>query len=162
MTQAVETKIAVLSTEVGQMKDFFGKLDESIDKMTDVSLSIQRMLAVHDSEIKSQSHDTEELIKLVETRRIERDENLKELHSRITTGNKEMAKDMQDFAARVMDALDDLKQSIEIRDENIRHEQEELEKRISELEKRGYFMMGVAAVGGFIIGAFDWIAEIFS
>jgi len=162
VTQSPETKIAVLSTEVEQMKDLFGKLDESIEKMADAAGAIQQMLAVHDSQLEDQAKDYENLVHLVEQRRLERDENLKELHSRITTGNKEMAKDMQDFASRVMGALDDLKQSIEIRDENIRQEQEELEKRINELEKRGYFMMGVAAVGGFVVGAFDWIAEIFS
>lgn len=162
MPQAVETKIAVLSTEVGQMKDLFAKLDESIDKMTTISIAIQQMLAVHETEIKSQTQDTEDLTKLVEKRRSENDENLKELHSRITTGNKEMAKDIHNTAARIMEAIEELKISLDSREESIRADQQELEQRINDIEKRGYFMMGVAALGGFIAGAFDWISEIFS
>jgi chromosome segregation ATPase len=160
--QAVETKIAVLSTEVGQMKDLFAKLDESIDKMTTISIAIQQMLAVHETEIKSQTQDTEDLTKLVEKRRSENDENLKELHSRITTGNKEMAKDIHNTAARIMEAIEELKISLDSREESIRADQQELEQRINDIEKRGYFMMGVAALGGFIAGEFDWISEIFS
>lgn len=162
MSQTPETKIAVLATEVDQMRDLFGKLDESIDKMAEVSGAIQQMLAVHETQIQIQTQDTEDLSHLVEKRRIENDENLKELHSRITTGNREMAKDMHNTAARIMEAIEELKTSIDARDESIRADQQELEQRINDLEKRGYFMMGVAALGGFIAGAFDWISEIFS
>ena len=162
MPQAVETKLAVLSTEVEQMRGLFGKLDESIDKMAEISGAIQQMLAVHESQIQTQAQDTEDLFHLVEKRRIENDENLKELHSRITSGNKEMAKDMQEIASRLMDAIEDLKTSIDAREESIRADQQELEQRINDLEKRGYFIAGVAALGGFIAGAFDWLAEIFN
>ncbi|MAI39416.1 hypothetical protein [Alteromonas sp.] len=162
MSQTPETKIAVLATEVDQMRDLFGKLDESIDKMAEVSGAIQQMLAVHETQIQIQAQDTEDLSHLVEKRRIENDENLKELHSRITTGNREMAKDMHNTAARIMEAIEELKTSIDAREESIRADQQELEQRINDLEKRGYFMMGVAALGGFIAGAFDWISEIFS
>ena len=162
MPQAVETKLAVLSTEVEQMRGLFGKLDESIDKMAEISGAIQQMLAVHESQIQTQAQDTEDLFHLVEKRRIENDDNLKELHSRITSGNKEMAKDMQETASRIMDAIEDLRSSIDAREESIRADQQELEQRINDLEKRGYFIAGVAALGGFIAGAFDWIAEIFN
>ena len=162
MSQTPETKIAVLATEVDQMRDLFGKLDESIDKMAEVSGAIQQMLAVHETQIQIQAQDTEDLSHLVEKRRIENDENLKELHSRITTGNREMVKDMHNTAARIMEAIEELKTSIDAREESIRADQQELEQRINDLEKRGYFMMGVAALGGFIAGAFDWISEIFS
>ena len=162
MAQAVETKIAVLSTEVDQMRGLFGKLDESIDKMAEISGAIQQMLAVHETQIQTQAQDTEDLFHLVEKRRIENDDNLKELHSRITTGNKEMAKDMHNTATRIMEAIEELKTTIDSREESIRADQQELEQRINDIEKRGYFIAGVAALGGFIAGAFDWISEIFS
>jgi len=162
VSQTPETKIAVLATEVDQMRDLFGKLDESIDKMAEVSGAIQQMLAVHETQIQIQAQDTEDLSHLVEKRRIENDENLKELHSRITTGNREMAKDLHETSNRIMEAIEDLKKTIDARDDAVRADQEALEQRINDLEKRGYFIAGVAALGGFIAGAFDWIAEIFN
>ena len=91
----VESKIAVLENEVNQMRGLFSKLDESIDKMAEISGAIQQMLAVHETQIQSQAQDTEDLFHLVEKRRIENDENLKELHSRITTNGKETRKEMK-------------------------------------------------------------------
>lgn len=162
MSQNLETKMAVLESEVTQMRDLFGKLDESIDKMAEISGAIQQMLAVHETQIATQVQDTEDLFHLVEKRRIENDENLRELHSRITLGNKEMSKDVQETATRIMQAIEDLKYSIDTKEGEVRAEQETLRQRINELEKKSYFLMGVAALAGFFVGAFDWIAKIFS
>ena len=154
--------MAVLESETSQMRDLFGKLDESIDKMAQVSGEIQQMLAVHETQIAVQAQDTEDLFHLVEKRRIENDENLKELHSRITSGNKEMSQDLQDTSRRIMEAIKSLKECIDSRETSIRADQEDLNKRINELEKKSYFLMGAAALAGFFTGSFDWISEIFS
>ena len=158
----VESKIAVLENEVNQMRGLFGKLDESIDKMAEISGAIQQMLAVHETQIQSQAQDTEDLFHLVEKRRIENDENLKELHSRITTNGKETRKEMNENVIKIMNAIEDVKDLMVDRERIINEQQAQLEERINSLEKKSYFMMGGAAIIGFLIGAFDWIAEIFS
>lgn len=158
----VESKIAVLENEVNQMRGLFSKLDESIDKMAEISGAIQQMLAVHETQIQSQAQDTEDLFHLVEKRRIENDENLKELHSRITTNGKETRKEMNENVIKIMNAIEDVKDLMVDRERIINEQQAQLEERINSLEKKSYFMMGGAAILGFLIGAFDWIAEIFS
>ena len=158
----VESKIAVLENEVNQMRGLFSKLDESIDKMAEISGAIQQMLAVHETQIQSQAQDTEDLFHLVEKRRIENDENLKELHSRITTNGKETRKEMNENVIKIMNAIEDVKDLMVDRERIINEQQAQLEERINSLEKKSYFMMGGAAIIGFLIGAFDWIAEIFS
>jgi len=158
----VESKIAVLENEVNQMRGLFGKLDESIDKMAEISGAIQQMLAVHETQIQSQAQDTEDLFHLVEKRRIENDENLKELHSRITSNGKDTRREMNDNVIKIMNAIDDVKDLMVTRERIINESQAQLEERINSLEKKSYFMMGGAAIIGFLVGAFDWIAEIFS
>ena len=158
----VESKIAVLENEVNQMRGLFSKLDESIDKMAEISGAIQQMLAVHETQIQSQAQDTEDLFHLVEKRRIENDENLKELHSRITTNGKDTRKEMNENVIKIMNAIEDVKDLMVDRERIINEQQAQLEERINSLEKKSYFMMGGAAIIGFLIGAFDWIAEIFS
>ena len=158
----VESKIAVLENEVNQMRGLFSKLDESIDKMAEISGAIQQMLAVHETQIQSQAQDTEDLFHLVEKRRIENDENLKELHSRITTNGKETRKEMNENVIKIMNAIEDVKDLMVDRERIINEQQAQLEERINSLEKKSYFMMGGAAIIGFLVGAFDWIAEIFS
>ena len=158
----VESKIAVLENEVNQMRGLFSKLDESIDKMAEISGAIQQMLAVHETQIQSQAQDTEDLFHLVEERRIENDENLKELHSRITTNGKETRKEMNENVIKIMNAIEDVKDLMVDRERIINEQQAQLEERINSLEKKSYFMMGGAAIIGFLVGAYDWIAEIFS
>lgn len=158
----VESKIAVLESEVNQMRGLFSKLDESIDKMAEISGAIQQMLAVHETQIQSQAQDTEDLFHLVEKRRIENDENLKELHSRITTNGKDTRKEMNENVIKIMNAIEDVKDLMVDRERIINESQAQLEERINSLEKKSYFMMGGAAIIGFLVGAYDWIAEIFS
>jgi len=158
----VESKIAVLENEVNQMRGLFSKLDESIDKMAEISGAIQQMLAVHETQIQSQAQDTEDLFHLVEKRRIENDENLKELHSRITTNGKDTRKEMNENVIKIMNAIEDVKDLMVDRERIINESQAQLEERINSLEKKSYFMMGGAAIIGFLVGAYDWIAEIFS
>lgn len=158
----VESKIAVLESEVNQMRGLFSKLDESIDKMAEISGAIQQMLAVHETQIQSQAQDTEDLFHLVEKHRIENDENLKELHSRITTNGKDTRKEMNENVIKIMNAIEDVKDLMVDRERIINESQAQLEERINSLEKKSYFMMGGAAIIGFLVGAYDWIAEIFS
>ena len=89
MAETLKTKVAVLETEVHQMAELFTKLDTTIDRITDISNSINQMLVVHEQKIQQNSEDTEDLFHLTEKRRIENDEQLRELHSRITTNGKE-------------------------------------------------------------------------
>lgn len=162
MAETLKTKVAVIEKEISQINDLFVKLDATIDRMTEVSVSVNQMLTLHEQKIQQTAEDTEDLFHLVEKRRIEMDENLKELHSRITTGNKEITQDMNAAVIRIMHAIEELKDTMQSRENIIRNEQSDLEQRIADVEKKQYFMMGAAAVVGFLAGAFDWFSSFFS
>jgi ElaB/YqjD/DUF883 family membrane-anchored ribosome-binding protein len=120
------------------------------------------MLVVHEQKIQQNSEDTEDLFHLTEKRRIENDEQLRELHSRITTNGKETRQEMNANVIKIMHAISEIKDAMLEREKIIRNEQSGLEKRITDLEKKNWFYMGAAAVIGFLAGAFDWISSIFS
>ncbi len=162
MAETLKTKVAVLETEVSKMGELFTKLDTTIDRITDISNSINQMLVVHEQKIQQNSEDTEDLFHLTEKRRIENDEQLRELHSRITTNGKETRQEMNANVIKIMHAISEIKDAMLEREKIIRNEQSGLEKRINDLEKKNWFYMGAAAVIGFLAGAFDWISSIFS
>lgn len=162
MAETLKTKVAVLETEVHQMAELFTKLDTTIDRMTDISNSINQMLVVHEQKIQQNTEDTEDLFHLTEKRRIENDEQLRELHSRITTNGKETRQEMNANVIKIMHAISEIKDVMLEREKVIRNEQSDLEKRINDLEKKNWFFMGGAAVIGFLVGAFDWISAFFS
>ena len=79
----IELDVELLKKEVSDMKQIHGRLDTAITKITDVSNCINRMLAVHEEKISQQ-----EEVQIRQASEFSND--VKELHSRITTSTKEM------------------------------------------------------------------------
>ena len=70
----LNTEVQLLKKEVSDMKMIYSRLDKAIEKISDVSNSINRMLAVHEEKITQQ----EEILIRSDA---EFSANVKELHS---------------------------------------------------------------------------------
>ena len=57
MPDKLATDVEILKREVADMKLIHGRLDNAITKITDVSNSINRMLAVHEEKLASQEDE---------------------------------------------------------------------------------------------------------
>ena len=79
----INTEVALLKKEVKDIKFIFNRLDTAIEKITEVTTSVNRMLAVHEEKISQQEEASSRANK-------EFSNDIKELHSRITTNSKEM------------------------------------------------------------------------
>ena len=86
----LETKVKLLEKEIHDRKGVFQRLDIAIEKLTDVSNCINRMLAVHEEKIARQEEAIFEAEGMIETRRIELMNKIDDLHSRITTNKTEI------------------------------------------------------------------------
>ena len=126
----LNTEVQLLKKEVSDMKMIYSRLDKAIEKISDVSNSINRMLAVHEEKISQQE---EAQI------RSEQDTNndIKELHSRISTNNRELMNLMSEQHKEQTDKMTKL----EI----------ELQGRVGVLEKWRWIIIGGSIVAGFII-----------
>ena len=129
--------------ELEVLKTVVSKIDQSLEKMTTVSNDIGKILAVHESRI-------DQLEKYGE----DRFDDIKELHSRITTNHREMMDKINDMEKRMDDKF---RRQNEVATEQHSRIQRELEddikdisKRIRNLENWKWWMMGVAAALGFI------------
>ena len=133
----LETEVELLKKEVSDMKLIHGRLDEAITKITDVSNSIHRMLAVHEEKLNQQEEAVYAAEELIEQRRTEFQNELKELHSRITTNTKEImtvaSKQHQEHSKAIQQV------------------KEELNKRVGILEKWRHVLIGGSIVIGFIL-----------
>ena len=74
----INTEVALLKKEVKDIKFIFNRLDTAIEKITEVTTSVNRMLAVHEEKISKQEEASSRANK-------EFSNDIKELHSRITT-----------------------------------------------------------------------------
>ena len=138
----LETKVAVLEHDLKQVQVVFGRLDMAIEKIGDVSNSINKMLAVHDTKLEAQETVNEDIYQSLEVHRQETKASNAELHSRITTTTRELETKIQNTEDKLLSAIGDLKRSIE-------KEEEKSKERIDKLEKAKYLFVG----GGIVVGA---------
>ena len=95
---SVETEIALLKREVGDMKQIHVRLDSAIEKIAEVSTSLHTIMAVHEEKLIRQEEALDEQEKKLT-------ENIMELHSRITSNAKETHTAMGDMERRLVDQM---------------------------------------------------------
>jgi hypothetical protein len=140
--ESLETKVAVIEHDLKQIQVVFSRLDLAIEKIGDVSNCINKMLAVHETKLEAQETVNEDIYESLEVHRKETSDNNKELHSRITTVQRELSLEISETRKELMDAIQGLKVSVD-------KEEEKNKNRIDKLEKTKYLMIG----GGIVIGA---------
>jgi|TARA_B110000902_G_scaffold155856_1_gene178836 chromosome segregation ATPase len=133
----LETEVKLLKKELQDQAKIHDRLDIAIEKLTDVSNSIHRMLAVHEEKISRQEESIIEAEQKLEVRRTELSVKIDELHSRITTNTKE-----------IMSAA---AQQHTQQNKEIQKIKEELVVRVGVLEKWRHVLIGCSIVAGFIL-----------
>ena len=136
----LETEVKLLKKELHDQKKIHDRLDIAIEKLTDVSNSIHRMLAVHEEKLARQEESSLDLEKQIETRRSEMINKIDELHSRVTTNTKEIM-----VAAR---------EQHDLQNREIQKIREELTDRMGVLEKWRHVLIGGSIVAGFLLHKF--------
>ena len=136
----LETEVQLIKRDIEDVKSIHGRLDVAIDKLTDVSNSIHRMLAVHEEKLARQEEASYELEKQIENRRSELLNKIDDLHSRITTNTKEIM-----VSAR---------EQHEEQNKEIQKIREELSGRIGVMEKWRHVLIGGSIVVGFLLHKF--------
>ena len=136
----LETEVELLKKELRGQKKIHDRLDIAIEKLTDVSNSIHRMLAVHEEKLTRQEEAIFQAEEQIEVRRTEVLKQIDELHSRITTNTKDI------MAAAAQQHAQQNKEIQRIRDE--------LVSRVGVLEKWRHVLIGGSIVIGFILHKF--------
>ena len=130
MEADINTEVALLKKEVSDIKVIFSRLDVAIEKITDVSSCVNRMLAVHEEKI---ANAEEAQIKA----NTEFTTDIKELHSRVTSNYKELTE---------MITMQHKEQAL-----HIQQLQNDLNGRVGILEKWRWLIIGGAIVLGFAL-----------
>tara|TARA_B100002019_G_scaffold256694_1_gene240262 strand:+ start:753 stop:1184 length:432 start_codon:yes stop_codon:yes gene_type:complete len=136
----LETEVKLLKKELEDQAKIHDRLDVAIEKLTDVSNSIHRMLAVHEEKIARQEEAIFEAEQQIEVRRTELTAKIDELHSRITTNTKEIMTAAAEQHAQ--------------QNKEIQKLHTELNSRIGVLEKWRHVVYGGSIVIGFLIHKF--------
>ena len=137
----IKTDLELLKKEVQDMKQIHTRLDTAIEKLTDVSSCVNRILAVHEEKIARQEDD-------IVSNEKEIKDNIQDLHSRITSNYKELTV---------------LINQHNLKDEERFHKlKSEFSSRVGILEKWRWIIIGGSIVAGFVyINYYSLVFEIY-
>lgn len=143
MATNIETEVELLKKEVSDMSKLHIRLDKAIEKIADVSTSLHTIMAVHEEKLIRQEEALENQEKKLQ-------DNIMELHSRITSNAKEQTHLMGEMERRLVDAM---KEHNRAETAEFAELKKELQSRVGVLEKWRYLIIGGSIVIGFIIQA---------
>jgi len=146
--------VSYLNRDMAVVNTLVGRLDTTIDKLTDISSSVSNLLAVHETKLTSQEIISKQLSDLVEARRVETDDKVQLLHERISSGERELKESIDDQYDELMKEIKEMRA-----ESTIQHNT--LSDRITAMEKWMWTVIGGSAIVGGIITLVPW-ASIFN
>ena len=136
---ALELKVGLLEKDIQQTNYLCDKISESIEKIQEMNATMIRMITIHEQ--RHENHEkAEENLK----------DDIKELHSRITTVSREIHDRIDQVERSITNRLDALRNDL------IHHKQEEGGNRVGEtlreIDRYKWMILGAAIALGWIIG----------
>ena len=141
--------VSYLNRDMAVVNTLVGRLDTTIDKLTDISSSVSNLLAVHETKLTSQEIISKQLSDLVEARRVETDDKVQLLHERISSGERELKESIDDQYDELMKEIKEMRA-----ESTVQHNT--LSDRITAMEKWMWTVIGGAAIVGGIITLVPW------
>ncbi len=146
-------EIELLKKDVSIMANLCEKFDTTIDKMQEIASNLSRMISLQEQRLETQEVATKEIQSVMEMRRVEHNNDIKELHSRITTVNRELSDKIEETEKTILQELHAIR--LEIKESHKTKEESSLMKRLSEVEAWKYTMMGGIIVITWVLAKSD-------
>jgi chromosome segregation ATPase len=137
----LKLEIGLLKKDNEQLSNITDKLSLSIDKIQEMNGNLIRMLALHEQQ--HQGHlKTEDDLK----------EDIKEIHSRVTTVTRELHDKIDDVEKHLGGKIDDLRKDLIVHKQNDKAKPMEV---LAKIENYKYLVLGVVLAAGFLLGNFN-------
>ena len=115
--QEIKVDIELLKKDVTTMSALLSKFDTTIDKMQEIASSLSRMVSLQEQRLETQEKTTSEMQSILEMRRQEHNNNIKDVYNRINTVNKELTDKIEDTEKAILEELQKLRSELTRNDE---------------------------------------------
>ena len=132
--EELKTQVALLEKDAESGALIHQRLEIAIEKLTDITVSLKGMLVQQETKLAKAEETDNDIFITLESRRKEWDNDLKELHSRITTNSRELREHQIQSENKMLN--------------EIRAVRTQLSERVGVLEKWRWLIIG----GSIIIG----------
>ena len=118
MADEIENRLEIelLKKDVVTMSALLTKFDTALDKMQEIASSLSKMVSLQEQRLEVQETATKELQSVLEMRRLEHNSEIKDLHSRITTVNRDLTEKIDQTESKILAEIQALR--TELKSEN--------------------------------------------
>lgn len=141
--QDLKTEVHTLQKDMAQIGVLVDRLDITIEKLTEVSTTVSRLLAVQENRLENQEKISDKIQQSLETHKSETTTVVKEIYERIKTVEEDLLDDMDKNQDKVIKKIEELKT------EGTK-QHNEMSDRMTRLEKWMWILIGGGIVLGFI------------
>ena len=135
--EKLKTDIALLKKDAKTGELIHQRLEVAVDKLTEITISLKGMIAQQEQKLTRAEQTDDDIFITLESRRKEWDNDLKELHSRITTNSRELREHQVQSENKLLD--------------EIRMVRTQLSERVGVLEKWRWLIIGGSIIIGLLI-----------
>ena len=135
--EELKTQVALLEKDAESGALIHQRLEIAIEKLTDITISLKGMLVQQETKLAKAEETDNDIFITLEARRKEWDNDLKELHSRITTNSRELREHQIQSENKMLNEL-----------RNIRNQ---LDNRVAVLEKWRWIIVGGSIIVGLMM-----------
>jgi predicted nucleic acid-binding Zn-ribbon protein len=121
-------EIELLKKDVHTMTDLLKKFDIALEKIQEIASNLSRMVSLQENRIEVAEEATKQVQQTLEIRRMEHDTDIKELHSRITTVNRDLSNKIEETEKTILKELHSMR-------EEMKSERGSLSGRIMSIER---------------------------
>ena len=120
------------------------KIDETIEKISESTYTVSKLLAVHNERINNLEKDNDDTNK-----------EIKDITDRMEKNTKEILKELSSMEERIEDRIDETREQSTDQHKALSEKVDKLDTRLNELEKWRWYIGGGLALIAFVIGKSD-------
>ena len=135
--EELKTQVALLEKDAESGALIHQRLEIAIEKLTDITISLKGMLVQQETKLAKAEETDNDIFVTLESRRLEWDNDLKDLHSRITTNSRELREHQVQSESKMLYELRNLRQ--------------QLDNRVAVLEKWRWIIVGGSIIVGLMV-----------
>ena len=135
--EKLKTQVALLEQDAKTSEQIHQRLEVAIDKLTDITISLKGMLVQQETKLQKAEETDNDIFITLESRRKEWDNDLKELHSRITTNTRELREHQVISENKMLNEMRAIRQ--------------QLDQRVAVLEKWRWIIVGGSIFVGLML-----------
>ena len=147
-------EIELLKKDVVTMSALLTKIDTTIEKVQEIATSLSRMVSLQEQRLEAQESVSKEVQSTLELRRLEHNNDIKEIYSRINTVNQVLSDKIEETERTILSEIQELRRELKV-------EKSSLGNQLKSIEMWKWMVTGGVAIAAWVIAQAIDLTKIF-